>query len=93
MLAACFARFPTAILAPDAVLGAPTALSRGYVRVIAGGLPFKRFVPRDMSKVVYTGNPVRPEVVAFHNAPYDTACGRRRVAPSGVRRQPRARVR
>ncbi len=72
MLAACFARFPTAILAPDAVLGRANRLVAGYVRVIAGGLPFKRFVPRDMSKVVYTGNPVRPEVVAFHNAPYDT---------------------
>lgn len=72
MLAACFARFPTAILAPDAVLGRANRLVANYVRVIAGGLPFKRFVPKDMSKVVYTGNPVRPEVVAFSGAPYET---------------------
>jgi UDP-N-acetylglucosamine--N-acetylmuramyl-(pentapeptide) pyrophosphoryl-undecaprenol N-acetylglucosamine transferase len=72
MLAACMGRFPTAILAPDAVLGRANRLLANYVRVIAGGLTFKRFAPKDMSKVVYTGNPVRPEVVAFNGAPYQT---------------------
>jgi UDP-N-acetylglucosamine--N-acetylmuramyl-(pentapeptide) pyrophosphoryl-undecaprenol N-acetylglucosamine transferase len=67
MLAACLKGLPTAILAPDAVLG-----RANYVRVIAGGLTFKRFAPKDMSKVVYTGNPVRPEVVAYNGAPYQT---------------------
>jgi len=72
MVAACLARFPTLIVAPDAVLGRANRLVANYVRAIAGGLPLKRFLPKDMSKVVYTGNPVRPEVVAFNGAPYDT---------------------
>ena len=71
MVAACMARFPTAILAPDAVVGRANRLVANYVRVIAGGLPLKRFLPRDMSKVVYTGNPIRPEVAAFSAAPYE----------------------
>jgi len=72
MVAACLARFPTLIVAPDAVLGRANRLVANYVRAIAGGLPLKRFLPKDMSKVVYTGNPVRPEVVALNGAPYDT---------------------
>jgi UDP-N-acetylglucosamine--N-acetylmuramyl-(pentapeptide) pyrophosphoryl-undecaprenol N-acetylglucosamine transferase len=72
MAAACLARFPTLIVAPDAVLGRANRLVANYVRAIAGGLPLKRFLPKDMSKVVYTGNPVRPEVVALNGAPYDT---------------------
>jgi UDP-N-acetylglucosamine--N-acetylmuramyl-(pentapeptide) pyrophosphoryl-undecaprenol N-acetylglucosamine transferase len=70
MIAACIGRFPTAILAPDAVLGRANRLVADYVRVIAAGLPLKRFLPKEMSKVVYTGNPVRPEVVALNGAPY-----------------------
>lgn len=71
MVAACLARFPTLIAAPDAVLGRANRLVANYVRAIAGGLPLKRFLPKDMTKVVYTGNPVRPEVVAFKDAPYE----------------------
>jgi UDP-N-acetylglucosamine--N-acetylmuramyl-(pentapeptide) pyrophosphoryl-undecaprenol N-acetylglucosamine transferase len=70
MLAAIIARFPTAILAPDAVLGRANRLVANYVEVIAGGLPLARFRPRDMSKVVYTGNPLRPDVIAQAYAPY-----------------------
>jgi UDP-N-acetylglucosamine--N-acetylmuramyl-(pentapeptide) pyrophosphoryl-undecaprenol N-acetylglucosamine transferase len=72
MIAACLARFPTAIVAPDAVVGRANRIVANYVRVIAGGLPLKRFLPRDMSKVVYTGTPLRPDVVAHSAAPYDT---------------------
>ena len=72
MVAACLARLPTLIVAPDAVLGRANRLVANYVRAIAGGLPLKRFLPKDMSKVVYTGNPVRAEVVALNGAPYDT---------------------
>lgn len=70
MLAAIIARLPTAILAPDAVLGRANRLVANYVKVIAGGLPLVRFLPKDMSKVVYTGNPLRPEVIAQAGAPY-----------------------
>jgi UDP-N-acetylglucosamine--N-acetylmuramyl-(pentapeptide) pyrophosphoryl-undecaprenol N-acetylglucosamine transferase len=72
MVAACLARLPTLIVAPDAVLGRANRLVANYVRAIAGGLPLKRFLPKDPSKIVYTGNPVRPEVVALNGAPYDT---------------------
>jgi UDP-N-acetylglucosamine--N-acetylmuramyl-(pentapeptide) pyrophosphoryl-undecaprenol N-acetylglucosamine transferase len=72
MIAACLARFPTAIVAPDAVVGRANRLVANYVTVIAGGLPLKRFLPKDMSKVVYTGTPVRPDVVAQSGATYDT---------------------
>ncbi|HEY2033118.1 MAG TPA: undecaprenyldiphospho-muramoylpentapeptide beta-N-acetylglucosaminyltransferase [Rhizomicrobium sp.] len=71
MIAACIARFPTAIVAPDAILGRANRAVMDYVRVIAAGLPLKRFLPKEMSKVVYTGNPVRPEVVAFDGARYE----------------------
>lgn len=71
MIAACIARFPTAIVAPDAVLGRANRAVADYVRVIAAGLPLKRFLPKEMSKVTYTGIPVRPEVVAFNGAPYE----------------------
>jgi UDP-N-acetylglucosamine--N-acetylmuramyl-(pentapeptide) pyrophosphoryl-undecaprenol N-acetylglucosamine transferase len=70
MVAACLARFPTAIVAPDAVVGRANRLVANHVRVIAGGLPLKKFLPKDMSKVVYTGTPVRPAVVALSGAPY-----------------------
>jgi UDP-N-acetylglucosamine--N-acetylmuramyl-(pentapeptide) pyrophosphoryl-undecaprenol N-acetylglucosamine transferase len=72
MIAAILARLPTAIVAPDAVLGRANRFVADYVRVIAGGLPLKRFFPKEMSKTVYTGNPVRPDVVAFSGAPYKT---------------------
>ncbi|HEY1708813.1 MAG TPA: undecaprenyldiphospho-muramoylpentapeptide beta-N-acetylglucosaminyltransferase [Rhizomicrobium sp.] len=72
MLAAIMARFPTAILAPDAVLGRANRLVANSVAVIAGGLPLVRFLPKDMSKVVYTGNPMRPEVLEQKGAPYRT---------------------
>ncbi|HWU25866.1 MAG TPA: undecaprenyldiphospho-muramoylpentapeptide beta-N-acetylglucosaminyltransferase [Rhizomicrobium sp.] len=71
MIAACLTRFPTVIVAPDAVLGRANRVVANYVRAIAGGFPLKRFLPEDMSKVVYVGNPVRPEVVAFKDVPYD----------------------
>ncbi|HTQ14344.1 MAG TPA: undecaprenyldiphospho-muramoylpentapeptide beta-N-acetylglucosaminyltransferase [Rhizomicrobium sp.] len=71
MLAAVIARWPTAILAPDSVLGRANRLVANSVNAIAGGLPLRRYAPDDMSKVVYTGNPVRPEAVAMKDAPYE----------------------
>ncbi|HEV2652398.1 MAG TPA: undecaprenyldiphospho-muramoylpentapeptide beta-N-acetylglucosaminyltransferase [Rhizomicrobium sp.] len=71
MVAAILSRTPTAILAPDALLGRANRLVMNHVRLIAANLPLVRFLPRDMSKVVYTGNTLRPEVVALAGAPYD----------------------
>jgi UDP-N-acetylglucosamine--N-acetylmuramyl-(pentapeptide) pyrophosphoryl-undecaprenol N-acetylglucosamine transferase len=72
MLAAVFSGLPTAILAPDSVLGRANRLVADQVDAIAGGLPLKRYAPKDMDKVTYTGNPVRPEAVAMKDVPYDT---------------------
>ncbi len=80
MLAAIIARLPTAILAPDAVLGRANRLVANSVKVIAGGLPLVRFLPKDMSKVVYTGNPLRPEVVVQAGAPYHTPSANESIA-------------
>lgn len=77
MLAACLARQPTAILTPDALLGRANRLVMNWVDVIAANFPLVRFLPKDKSKVVYTGNPLRPEVVALAASPYDVP------APSG----------
>jgi len=72
MLAAVVTQIPTAILAPDALLGRANRLVMNSVDLIAANLPLVRFLPKDMDKVVYTGNTLRPEVVALANTPYDT---------------------
>ena len=72
MLAAIVTRVPTAILTPDALLGRANRLVMNHVKLIAANLPLVRFLPKDMSRVRYTGNPMRPEVVALAGAPYET---------------------
>jgi len=72
MLAACMAGLPTAILSPDALLGRANRLLMNYVRVIAANFPLVRFLPKNQKKIVYTGNPLRPDVIALHAAPYET---------------------
>jgi UDP-N-acetylglucosamine--N-acetylmuramyl-(pentapeptide) pyrophosphoryl-undecaprenol N-acetylglucosamine transferase len=71
MLAAWFARKPTAILSPDALLGRANRLLMNKVRVIAANFPLVRFLPRNKSKIVYTGYPLRPDVIAVAGVPYD----------------------
>ncbi|HEY4125245.1 MAG TPA: undecaprenyldiphospho-muramoylpentapeptide beta-N-acetylglucosaminyltransferase [Rhizomicrobium sp.] len=72
MLAASFARLPTAILEQNTVLGRVNRLVANRVRVVASAFPIARYAPRDTSKIVMTGNPVRPEVVEAANTPYET---------------------
>ena len=72
MLAAIVTRIPTAILTPDALMGRANRLVMNSVNLIAANLPLVRFLPKDMGKVVYTGNTLRPEVVALAGASYDT---------------------
>jgi UDP-N-acetylglucosamine--N-acetylmuramyl-(pentapeptide) pyrophosphoryl-undecaprenol N-acetylglucosamine transferase len=71
MVAAIVSRIPTAIVSPDALLGRANRLVMNNVKLIAANFPLVRFLPKDMSKVVYTGNPMRPEVIALAGAPYD----------------------
>jgi len=71
MLAACFARLPTAIIEQNAVVGRANRLVMNKVRRVAAAFPIARFAPKDKSKIVLTGNPLRPEVEAVWGAPYD----------------------
>jgi len=71
MLAACLAGLHTAILSPDALLGRANRLLMNYVKAIAANFKLVRFLPRNPAKIVYTGNPLRPEVIALNAAPYE----------------------
>jgi UDP-N-acetylglucosamine--N-acetylmuramyl-(pentapeptide) pyrophosphoryl-undecaprenol N-acetylglucosamine transferase len=70
MLAACVAGLPTAILSPDALLGRANRLLMNYVKVIAANFKLVRFLPKNTKKIVYTGNPLRPDVIALAAAPF-----------------------
>jgi UDP-N-acetylglucosamine--N-acetylmuramyl-(pentapeptide) pyrophosphoryl-undecaprenol N-acetylglucosamine transferase len=70
MLAASLARLPTAILEQNAVVGRANRLVMNKVRLMAAAFPIARFAPRDRSKIILTGNPLRPEVTALWGAPY-----------------------
>lgn len=70
MLAANFAGLPTAIIEQNAVVGRANRLVMNRVRKVAAAFPIARFAPRDASKVVLTGNPLRAEVEALWGAPY-----------------------
>jgi UDP-N-acetylglucosamine--N-acetylmuramyl-(pentapeptide) pyrophosphoryl-undecaprenol N-acetylglucosamine transferase len=71
MLAANLARLPTAIIEQNAVVGRANRLVMNQVKVMAAAFPIARFAPSDKSKIVLTGNPLRPEVEALWGAPYD----------------------
>ena len=71
MLAANLARLPTAIIEQNAVVGRANRLVMNRVQVVAAAFPIARFAPNDRSKIVLTGNPLRPEVEALWGAPYD----------------------
>jgi len=71
MLAATLLRLPTAIIEQNAVVGRANRLVMNKVRTVAAAFPIARFAPTDASKVVLTGNPLRPEVEALWGAPYN----------------------
>jgi len=71
MLAANFAKIPTAIIEQNAVVGRANRLVMNQVRRVAAAFPIARFAPRDKTKIVLTGNPLRPEVIALWGAPYN----------------------
>jgi UDP-N-acetylglucosamine--N-acetylmuramyl-(pentapeptide) pyrophosphoryl-undecaprenol N-acetylglucosamine transferase len=70
MLAAWLGRYPTAILEQNAVTGRANRAVMNKVRVMAAAFPIARFAPKDASKIVLTGNPLRPEVVALAGSAY-----------------------
>jgi UDP-N-acetylglucosamine--N-acetylmuramyl-(pentapeptide) pyrophosphoryl-undecaprenol N-acetylglucosamine transferase len=65
------ARLPTAIIEQNAVVGRANRLVMNQVKVVAAAFPIARFAPSDKSKIVLTGNPLRPDVEALWAAPYD----------------------
>lgn len=74
MLAAGWLGCRTAVVTPDALMGRANRVLANMVERIAANFPLKRFFPKDMAKVVYTGNPLRAEVVALAASPYDPPC-------------------
>src|SRR6201996_1170515 len=75
MLAANFAGLPTGIIEQNAVVGRANRLVMNRVRLVAAAFPIARFAPRDISKIVLTGNPLRPEVEALWGASYNLPQG------------------
>jgi UDP-N-acetylglucosamine--N-acetylmuramyl-(pentapeptide) pyrophosphoryl-undecaprenol N-acetylglucosamine transferase len=75
MLAAWLGGFPTAIHEQNAVLGRVNRRMADHVRAVAASLPLARFAPRDASRIVYTGNPVRPEAARLSTAAYEPPTG------------------
>ncbi|HEX2760157.1 MAG TPA: undecaprenyldiphospho-muramoylpentapeptide beta-N-acetylglucosaminyltransferase [Rhizomicrobium sp.] len=71
MLAATSLRLPTAIIEQNAVVGRANRLVMDRVKTVAAAFPIARFAPRDRSKIVLTGNPLRPEVEALWGASYN----------------------
>ncbi len=71
MIAAWLGRFPSAILEQNAVTGRANRAVMNKVKVMAAAFPIARFAPKDPGKIVLTGNPLRPEVVALSGATYD----------------------
>lgn len=72
MTAARFGGYATAVHEQNAVLGRVNRRLAGRVNAVAASLPLTRFLPKDMSRVVYTGNPVRMEAARLASANYET---------------------
>ncbi len=70
MVAAWLARIPSAVHEQNAVMGRVNRLVSPLVEKIAASLPFARLAPKDSTRIVFTGNPVRGEAVALKGAPY-----------------------
>ncbi|MEJ0043827.1 MAG: hypothetical protein WDM81_17155 [Rhizomicrobium sp.] len=70
-------------------MGRANRLIMNRVRLIAANFPLVRFLPSDMSKVIYTGNTLRPEVTALAGAPYEAPRDGGPLKLLRLRRQPR----
>ncbi|HVZ90649.1 MAG TPA: undecaprenyldiphospho-muramoylpentapeptide beta-N-acetylglucosaminyltransferase [Rhizomicrobium sp.] len=71
MIAAWLGGRATAILEQNAVTGRANRLVMNRVKKVAAAFPIARFAPKDPSKVVITGNPLRAEVTALAGSPYE----------------------
>jgi len=75
MIAARLAGYPTAIHEQNAVLGRVNRRLAAGVDAVAASFPIARFAPKDANRLVYTGNPVRPEVQNLAGASYEAPRG------------------
>jgi UDP-N-acetylglucosamine--N-acetylmuramyl-(pentapeptide) pyrophosphoryl-undecaprenol N-acetylglucosamine transferase len=71
MTAARLGGYVTAIHEQNAVLGRVNRRLAARVNAVAASLPLSRFMPKDTSRVVYTGNPVRPEAAKLASSGYE----------------------
>jgi UDP-N-acetylglucosamine--N-acetylmuramyl-(pentapeptide) pyrophosphoryl-undecaprenol N-acetylglucosamine transferase len=69
MIAASFAGVPSILHEQNAVPGRVNRLLARRVKAIAATFPFVRLAPKSR-RIVFTGNPVRPEAQALQGAPY-----------------------
>jgi UDP-N-acetylglucosamine--N-acetylmuramyl-(pentapeptide) pyrophosphoryl-undecaprenol N-acetylglucosamine transferase len=69
MIAASFARVPSLLHEQNAVPGRVNRLLARRVKAIAATFPFARLAPKSR-RIVFTGNPVRPEAQALRMTPY-----------------------
>ena len=70
LAAALMGSVPTVIHEQNAVLGRVNRQFADRVKAVAASLPVARFAPKNASRIVYTGNPVRPEAAQLAAAPY-----------------------
>lgn len=70
MIAASLAHTPTLLHEQNAIPGRVNRLLAPRVTKIAASLPFARFAPKNPERIVFTGNPVRPEAAALNTADY-----------------------
>ena len=71
MLGAVGAGLPTAVIEQNTVMGRANRLVQARVRNVAAAFPIARFAPKDRTKIVLTGNPLRPEAEALWGARYE----------------------
>lgn len=71
MTAAWLAGLPTLLHEPNAVPGRVNRLLVSRAKRVSAALPFTRMRPKDESRVVFTGNPVRPEAAALAASGYE----------------------
>ncbi|MGD0192998.1 MAG: undecaprenyldiphospho-muramoylpentapeptide beta-N-acetylglucosaminyltransferase [Rhizomicrobium sp.] len=70
MVAAWLAGCPSAVHEQNAILGRVNRQMAPRVQAVAASFPLAKFAAKNADSVVYTGNPVRPEVAALSTVPY-----------------------
>ena len=84
LMAASLLRIPTILHEANGVMGRANRFLAGRVDKIAASVPLQRVNDHWREKIVVTGNPVRPNVLAAANEPYpDFADGRLHLLVTG----------